>query len=397
LAKNRGEITRPPAAAGWLRLAGWMERQHLATSVFFLGVTGLFAVGLTRLEPSTRLKDFFGTNSRIFHDYQWFEQHVSMLNPLEVLVRFPRDCGLSFTQRLAVITRLQAEIQQLDGQPATYSAANLCPRPPTGHGVSQVAERVILERRLLRRRDDLLRARRLLEDAGDEIWRVTVRVSATQELDYGLFAARLRRVVEQVLQDQPTTGTAGVSATYTGSVLLSWKVRNEQWEVLLKSFFMALVLIGATMMAVCTSVPAGLLSMLPNVFPLVVSFGLMGWVGRSLDTGSIMTASIALGIAVDDTLHYLTWYRRGQREGRSRPDSVRYAYQRCGAAMIQASMICGCALLVFVLSPFLPAACFGGLMFTMLVAALAGDLFLLPALLLGPAGIAFSPHGTKKS
>ena len=54
---------------------------------------------------------------------------------------------------------------------------------------------------------------------------------------------------------------------------------------------------------------AGIVAMLPNVLPVFVIFGSMGWLNISVDIGSMMTASIALGVAVDDTIHYLSWYR----------------------------------------------------------------------------------------
>jgi predicted RND superfamily exporter protein len=128
----------------------------------------------------------------------------------------------------------------------------------------------------------------------------------------------------------------------------------------------------------------GLLAMIPNVFPLIVSFGTAGWFSLVLDMGAIMTASIALGIAVDDTAHFLTWFRRGQAAGRSRRRAIVWAYENCGTAMIHTSVICGLSLLVFVGSTFVPAARFGLLMCLLLLGALVGDLILLPALLAGP-------------
>jgi predicted RND superfamily exporter protein len=103
----------------------------------------------------------------------------------------------------------------------------------------------------------------------------------------------------------------------------------------------------------------------------------------------MMTATAAMGIAVDDTLHYLTWYRRGLSEGKSRREAVLFAYERCGTAMIQTTLICGFGLVVFALSPFGPIMRFALMMFSMLFAAILGDLIVLPALLLTPLGRVF--------
>ena len=140
------------------------------------------------------------------------------------------------------------------------------------------------------------------------------------------------------------------------------------------------------MVLLLASLPAGLLSMLPNVFPAVLIFGGMGWSGQLLDIGSMMTASVALGIAVDDTIHYLSWFRRGVRQGLSRREAVKLAYRRCAGAMLQTSVICGLALLVFGFSSFVPTHNFAWLMCLLLFTALAGDLLFLPALLSGPLG-----------
>jgi predicted RND superfamily exporter protein len=73
--------------------------------------------------------------------------------------------------------------------------------------------------------------------------------------------------------------------------------------------------------------------MIPNVFPAMVVFGTMGWASLLVDVGAMMTASVALGIAVDDTLHYLTWFRREIDGGRSRPAAIIEAFLRCAPAM----------------------------------------------------------------
>jgi predicted RND superfamily exporter protein len=134
---------------------------------------------------------------------------------------------------------------------------------------------------------------------------------------------------------------------------------------------------------------AGVVSMIPNLIPCVLVLGGMGLAGIPLDIGSIMTAGVALGIAVDDTLHFITWFCRGLQDGRSRSEAVEYAYSRCASAMTQTSLICGLGLLVYGFSDFVPIARFAWLMFAMLFAAVLADLIILPAVLLGPLGKLF--------
>jgi len=139
-------------------------------------------------------------------------------------------------------------------------------------------------------------------------------------------------------------------------------------------------------MFVLRSPMAGLISMIPNVFPIVMIFGALGWLGIKVDIGIMMTASVALGVAVDDTVHFLTWFRRGVKQGLNRVQSVMLAYDRCATAMLQTTIIGGLGLAVFATSTFTPTQQFGYLMISMLGAALIGDLLLLPAILAGPLG-----------
>ncbi|MCP4247567.1 MAG: MMPL family transporter, partial [bacterium] len=101
---------------------------------------------------------------------------------------------------------------------------------------------------------------------------------------------------------------------------------------------------------------------------------------------TMMTASVALGVAVDDTIHFLTWFRRGLDQGRDRKGAVMLAYERCGTAMSQTTLIGGLGLSVFAFSTFTPTQRFGVLMLALLTAALIGDLIFLPAILSGPIG-----------
>ncbi len=221
---------------------------------------------------------------------------------------------------------------------------------------------------------------------GSELWRVSARVEALGDLDYGEFVSELKKVVEPLLAAYREGGVEGVEAVYTGVVPLVYKTQNELMEGLFESLALAFVLIAVVMVLVLRNPAAGLLAMVPNLFPVVVIFGTMGWLGILVDIGSMMTASVALGVAVDDTIHYLTWYRRGLDQGRDRKGAAMMAYERCASAMTQTTLIAGLGLAVFAFSSFTPTQRFGTLMLALLFAALVGDLVFLPSLLCGPIG-----------
>ena len=103
-----------------------------------------------------------------------------------------------------------------------------------------------------------------------------------------------------------------------------------------------------------------------------------------------MTASVALGIAVDDTIHYLTWFKRGVHKGYSNTKAVKSAHRHCAKPMLQTTLICGVGMLAFGFSAFVPTSRFAILMFAMLASALVADLILLPAILSGSLGRFFN-------
>ena len=195
---------------------------------------------------------------------------------------------------------------------------------------------------------------------------------------------QLRESVETELSENPATSGAGhVRAQFTGIMPLIETVQEMILDDLVRSFGTAFLLITLVMIAVVRSLPTAVVAMIPNMFPVVAAFGLMGWLAVPVDIVSLMTASVALGIAVDDTIHFLASYRRQCAEGSDPVAAVRGAIHHCGRAMLQTTVICGLGLLVFAASSFIPTYHFGLMMCGLLVAALAGDLLLLPALLVG--------------
>ncbi len=158
---------------------------------------------------------------------------------------------------------------------------------------------------------------------------------------------------------------------------------------LFTSFLSDFAMITIVMTIAQGGILTGLLSMVSNFFPTVVMFGILGWVAMPLDIGSVMTASVALGIAIDDTFHYLTFFRRGLEAGQSRRDAAHAAHQHCGLAMVQSSLICGLGMAVFWFSDFLPSSRFAWMLLALLMVGLAANLILLPALVVGPFGKLF--------
>jgi len=212
-----------------------------------------------------------------------------------------------------------------------------------------------------------------------------------------------------LLADIPTEENAGpLQAVYSGIVPVVYKAQRTLLESLIESTVLAFFLIAFVMIlllipgrfpssflsprSLAVGSVAGFIAMLPNLFPVVVIFGLMGHSGTLVDIGTMMTASVAMGVAVDDTIHFLTWFRQYLDRGYSRIEAIIETYRRVGPAMTQTTVVGGLGLYVFALSTFTPTQRFGTLMLVLLVTAMVGDLLLFPAMLAGPLGRWFRPR-----
>ena len=230
-------------------------------------------------------------------------------------------------------------------------------------------------------------------DNGDELWRVTCRVWALTDLDYGYFVNDLREAIDPVVAKHNASekeGCKGVEAIYTGSVPLVYQTQHELFNSLIVSIITAFLTISVVMMIMLRNIMGGFISMIPNIFPIAVVFGAMGWFHIRCDLGAMMTASVALGIATDDTIHYLTWYRRALSEGLTHRKAALSAYRRCATAMTQTTLVSAFGLSVFAFSTFTPTLYFGIMMLILMFMALVGDLIYLPSLLIVSGGTLFS-------
>ena len=186
-----------------------------------------------------------------------------------------------------------------------------------------------------------------------------------------------------------------------GAALMFSHIGQRNIRAMLLGTAIALLGISLFLIVPLRSLRIGLVSLVPNFVPGVMGFGvwglLVGQVGLSLSVVVAMT----IGIVVDDTVHFLSKYRRARQEyGHSSQDAVRYAMQNVGRALLTTTAILVAGFLILVLSPFTPTAQVGLLTAIIIAFALLADFLLLPPLLMafdrsGPASAAAVPqaHG----
>lgn len=167
----------------------------------------------------------------------------------------------------------------------------------------------------------------------------------------------------------------------TGSIPLMMRATDEIAQSQYSSFGLALGVICVIMMLTLGSIQGGLLSIIPNLIPAFLSFGLMGLLGIPLDTDTLMIAPVIIGIAVDDTIHFMTHYRLALIRTRSMALALRSTVEDVGTAVIFTTMVLGMGFAIMGFSDYLGIAKIGIFGSLAIFAALLCDLFLIPALL----------------
>jgi predicted RND superfamily exporter protein len=357
--------------------------------------------GLYRARTTINLMSLFSPDAEIIHSYSWLESHLGPLVPMEVVVRFDTETNdLTLLERMRIVENIQRATHAIPAVGGTMSAATFAPelsfKPAGGlRGalLSPSSYRTVLNKRLTAHRGDFIDEGYLADDSQQhqELWRISLRVAALADIDYGAFIDRIRGAAEPVLEKERRKGVKGLAGiTYTGMTPVVYMAERALLNGLIESFAGAFVMIAIVMSIVLRDVRAGLLTMLPNVFPMAVVFGTMSWLGIALDIGTMMTASVAMGVCVDDTVHFCNWFRRATRQGSPRHEAAVMAYENSAGAIYQSTAIVALGLLSFAMSTFMPTRRFGILMFTLLSCGLVADLALTPSILAGPLGRYFT-------
>ncbi len=151
---------------------------------------------------------------------------------------------------------------------------------------------------------------------------------------------------------------------------------------MLRGTITAMALISFILIWIFKSVRVGLLSLLPNFIPAIMSFGLWGYLVGHVGIASSVVIAVVFGIVVDDTIHFLSKYLKARREGLPSPEAVRYTFNTVGHALWTTTAVLSVGFLVFATSGFEVSWALGLLVTVTIVFALVADFLLLPTLLI---------------
>jgi predicted RND superfamily exporter protein len=171
----------------------------------------------------------------------------------------------------------------------------------------------------------------------------------------------------------------GITVMTTGSGRLFSTLDHYLVRSQLSSFGTAFFTVFGVIFLVFRSFRFGLLTIAPNLLPVLAVLGVMGYLGISMNVATVMVASVALGIVDDDTIHFINRYRREVSAGTSTDEAIEIATAHEGRASLTTAIINSAGFGVLLLSEYKPTAWFGGLLALTMIAAFLAEVFILPA------------------
>jgi predicted RND superfamily exporter protein len=218
-------------------------------------------------------------------------------------------------------------------------------------------------------------------------YRIVLRVDqASSDMHQAAFA-RLREIARSEFpalagtEEQIAGGKAFSEMLLTGRLYLLANMAETSTRSMLVSLAIAIAAISLLILVVYRSFFIALVAMVPNVLPIAISLAFFGLVGITLDAPSVVVTTIAIGVAIDDTIHLLTKFSYARRKGMTSVEALRYSFRQVGAAVTNATIILVTGFMVMNLSDYQPNVTLGRLAASMIALAWFADFFVTPALL----------------
>lgn len=340
------------------------------------------ALGLLRLEVETNPVGFFKEHTEIARNFRDIYRDMAGSFPVNVVVDSREESSFEDPANLRRILELQAFLEGLPGVDKTLSFVDYLKL--VNYATNRYEEKAYVlpeeafEIRLLVNSfktmlgEDMLRR---FVDGSFSRTNVLLRTHIASSKDFLALRDRIRTYLSEHFPRSFTFEVTGIGIVISQSSDL---ITMGQ----INSLFTSLGLIFVIMFLLFLSYKVGVVGMVPNLFPILVCFGLMGWTGIPLSMETSLIASIAIGLAMDDTLHYLVYYNQEFKRDLDKKRALKTTSLHMGRPIVCTTITICLGFSVLMLSHFKPTAVFGFLMVVTMFAALIGDLLLLPSLLL---------------
>jgi uncharacterized protein len=388
-------------AEAWLtaclgRLGQWVLRWRRTVALAGLAVAAFTATGLFRLKVETDFSKNFRADSPILRSLTFFETHMGGAGTWEINFPAPKKLTSEYLDKVRRLAdRLREEIRSNESA-LTKLVAITDPIDAMERHVSEAysvlvsasfrrlpaPQKVRLVQRMQPEFIESLYNPRPDQPDRPGRMRIVLRAREQQQAESKLaLIARVERIAREWTDRELAEEFPEAEPRATGLyVLLAFLIQSLLGDQLV-SFLLAAGGICIMMTVAFGSVWLGLVSLVPNVFPIVLVVGSLGWIGLPINIATAMIASVSMGLTVDSTIHYLAAFRRARAHGLDVDESLVESHRGVGRALVFASLALIVGFSVLTLSHFIPLIYFGILLSAAMLGGLAADLFLLPLLL----------------
>jgi hypothetical protein len=353
---------------------GWVYTVALASAVWALW-------GLFRLEVHTDYLGYFRERAPVVQAAHQFEQRLAGIAPLSVIVETTGQRLVIEPQILKATETLQNSLTHATGMDLTLSVIDILKLLHRAfHDEDPHYFALPSDPHLIGDLIDFAESdpNGLSEDfiSND---RKSLRIFGRTHL---FSSTELNKELDHIQQEASQLFPADVRVHATGTLVLMNQTSDQVATEQVKGLVVSVLLIVSIVIILLGSWRIGLLVLVPAGLPVFLCFGLMGWSGVSLNVNTSLIANIAIGIAVNNCIHYVVHFRRSLNTGLSISDSTRESLKNVGGPMLATSVALTLGFLVFGFSSFVPVSHFGLLSAFIMGVDLIANLFLLPSLML---------------
>ena len=373
----------------WIEnVVDWMEKtvrdQRIAIYFATVIVIVLSIIGVYKIRVSGSLIEDMPKSMGFYKDIKFFEKEFGGIMPLEILIDTKKDKGVMKLSTLKKMDKINETIETFPELSKPISVVNLVKYSkqayykgnPKYYQLPTSQEQSYIFSYTKNSNSDAGMLNTFVDSTG-RYARITTFMKdiGTDKMD--IIQERLKGVIYKEFPEDK------FSVSITGKALVFIKGTNYLITNLVFSLSLAIILIALFMAWMFRSPQMILISLLPNILPLLITAGLMGFFDIPIKPSTILVFSIAFGISVDDTIHFLAKYRQEliTNKWRIKP-SVYAALRETGVSMFYTSIVLFFGFLVFCLSSFGGTIALGGLVSITLLLAMVSNLLLLPSLLL---------------
>ncbi len=361
------------------------KRPTVYSIAILLALVGVY--GATRIVTTGNITEEYKEDDPLLKDLRFLERNYGGVVPLEIVIDTQRKNGAQKLSTIKRLAKLQQSLSEIPGLSRSLSVADgikfakqaYYRGDSSFYDIPNSQEKNFILSAIPRQNDGLDLLNSMIDTSGQKV-RVSIQARDLVTAESTALQARVRQAVYHHFDpEQYNITITGASVVFVHGT--SYLIKN-----LFVSLALAICVIALIMALLFRSFTMVLISLLPNILPLLLTAGIMGYFGVPLKPSTILVFSIAFGISVDDTIHFLAKYRQELRANGWRiAEAVLAATRETGVSMLYTSIVLFFGFSTFLSSGFGGIVALGILVSVTLIIAMLSNLILLPSLLMSLA------------